>query len=135
MSDTRVTGNAKIVLSLSIVGEAEVELTTNTSGHFEKALTVTSSNVTTSFIEHDQCAISPMDCEAPTMDVLVLYMDWDSQHNTADSSMLFLQFLCLIEATTSSFMPATSFSSSQTMGTSTTIKVASNTHSLTCTVA
>ena len=44
LSDTNVNGSpcvANITLSLSAVWAAEVEVTTNTSGHFEKAPTAT----------------------------------------------------------------------------------------------
>ena len=112
MKDTRVTGRpctAKMVLSLLIVCEAEVELSTTISGHFDKATTATTYIVvTTSSIEHDQCAISSMDCKiCATMDMLVLQVDCDSQHNATDRLILFLQFLSSIEATTKSFLPVT----------------------------
>ena len=47
LSDTRVTdrmSNAKMVLNLSVVCEAEVELTTKTLGHLEKASATTNNN-------------------------------------------------------------------------------------------
>ena len=47
LSDTRVTdgvSNAKMVLNLSVVCEAEMELTTKTLGHLKKALATTYNN-------------------------------------------------------------------------------------------
>ena len=48
LSHTNINGSpcvANITLSLSAVWAAEVEVTTNTSGHFVKASTATKSNV------------------------------------------------------------------------------------------
>ena len=60
LSDTRVTdrvSNAKMVLILSVVCEAEVELTTKTLGHLEKRWLLLI--ITTSTTGHDQYVAFP----------------------------------------------------------------------------
>ena len=75
LSDTTVTGRpcvAKMVLSLSIFCEVEVEFTTKTSGHFEKASIATS---ITHLFHYGQHVISPKDSGVQAMGVLVQLVD------------------------------------------------------------
>ena len=87
LSDTRVTGKpcvASTVCNLSIVCDADVELATKTSGHFDNASTITNKE---SFpTGHDPRVCVPKHSEALTRGEPVILVDLELLVYIGDSS-------------------------------------------------